>query len=207
MGQIKGAEFIPQYWGPKQNADFHKNVVPGFAKYVLAMNEPDQAGQAHLSVGDGIRLWHEHIQGLKYQGYTLISPSCTNAPSGTQWMKDFVNGCNGCSIDIMGVHWYGTDQEDFINHLKMYHNTFGRPLFISEYACHDFSGRNNQCSTDKTFAFMQRTTSFMDSTDWVFRYAYFGALPWDRLGGVNGVNRLINDDSSPSALGAKYLGF
>lgn len=205
MGQLKGVEFIPMYWGPKQNSDFKKNVVAGFANYVLGMNEPNQSGQSMMSVGEGIGYWKQFVQPLKWQGYTLVSPACTNAPSGETWLRGFINGCDGCTVDHVATHWYGTDAEAFIGHLQTYHNAFGRPIWVTEYACQDFSGRNQQCGRDKTFAFLDRTQGFMDSTPWVFRYAYFGALQYAQLGGVDPVNRLINDDSSPSALGAKYL--
>lgn len=205
MGQLKNADFVPMLWGSKQIGDFQQNVKAGMFKYVLGMNEPNQDGQSSMNPWAGADLWKQYIQPLKSSGYTLVSPAPTNAPSGEKWLQDFLNACSGCTVDHIATHWYGTDAEALIGHLEHYHNLFNRPLWLTEYACQDFSGRNQQCSSDKTWSFMQRTQSFMDNTNWVFRYAYFGALQHAQLGGVNPVNRLINDDSSPSDLGRAYL--
>lgn len=206
MGQIKDAQFVPMYWGSKQNADLRKNVVAGFAKYVLGMNEPNQDGQSKMEASDGAALWKQYIQPLKSEGYTLVSPAPTNADSGLTWLQSFIEACDGCTVDHIAAHWYGTDPDNLISHLTTYHNTFNRPIWLTEYACQDFSGRNQQCSSDQTWAFMEKTQNFLDNTSWIFRYAYFGALPDDAMGGVSTVNKLINSDSSPTALGRKYLG-
>jgi len=43
---------------------------------------------------------------LSSQGYSLISPACTNAPSGKIWMKEFLADCKDCPVsapDPFGV--------------------------------------------------------------------------------------------------------
>ncbi|TEB35499.1 hypothetical protein FA13DRAFT_1753117 [Coprinellus micaceus] len=192
--------------GPGQVGDFQKNVKAGFSNAVLGFNEPNQSGQSVMSPGEAIGLWRQYIQPLKSQGYTLVSPACTNAPSGLTWQRDFVNGCSGCNIDAIATHFYGTDAQALIDHLVQYHNAFGRNIWLTEYACQDFSGRNQQCSPDKTASFMRTTQAFMESQSWMSHYAYFGVLFNQNLGGVDPVNRLIYDNSYPTNLGKQYLG-
>lgn len=206
MNQLRNAVFVPMLHGPGQVKDVQRNVVAGFSNFILGVNEPNQSGQSTMSPQAGADLWLQHMQPLKSQGYQLISPACTNAPSGLQWLKDFQKACVGCTVDAIATHFYGTDAEALIAHLNQYHDTFGKDIWLTEYACQDFSGRNAQCSPDKTWAFMDRTVSFMEATPWVARYAWFGALQPENLGGVDPVNRLIRDDSSPTPLGLKYLG-
>jgi len=207
MGQLKGTEFVPMFWGHKSIGDVQKNVKAGVGKFVLGFNEPNQEGQAQMSVGDAVNLWQTHMLPLKWQGYTLVSPACTNAPSGLVWLRDFINQCHGCQVDEVATHWYGTDKNDFISHINK-HREFGRKIWVTEYACQDFSGRNQHCDADKTWDFMQTTQNFMDNDGDVRYYAYFGALdPW-ALHGVNKVNLLKAEgtNGTPTPLGRQYLG-
>lgn len=49
----------------------------------------------------------------------------------------------------------------------------------------NFNQADRQCSSDDIVGFMNATQSFMDSTDWIERYAWFGAM--ENLQGVNQV--------------------
>ena len=126
-----------------------------------------------MSPSAGASLWKQYIQPLASQGYRLISPAPTNAPSGKTWLKDFISACGGCTVDGIATHFYGTDAEALVSHLTDYHNTFGRPVWLTEFACQNFGG-GAQCSKDQVYAFMKRTTQFMDAQNWMAFYAWFG---------------------------------
>jgi hypothetical protein len=49
----------------------------------------------------------------------------------------------------------------------------------------NFVNANEQCSQQDVINFMNATQSFMDETDWVERYAWFGAMR--EMQGVNEV--------------------
>lgn len=53
-----------------------------------------------MSPEDGISLWKQYIDPLKYEGYYLISPACTNDQAGLDWMKAFFEGCTGCTVRL-----------------------------------------------------------------------------------------------------------
>jgi hypothetical protein len=107
---------MPMLWGPKQIGDFTQLVKPGYAKTVLGFNEyarhssnhlfffdhfffrPNQSGQSNLDPGYAAQLWQQYIQPLKNQGYALVTPACTNAPSGKQWYQSFFSACTGCTV-------------------------------------------------------------------------------------------------------------
>ncbi|KAJ2916493.1 hypothetical protein MD484_g3921, partial [Candolleomyces efflorescens] len=205
MNQIPWVEYVPMLWGEKQIGDFQKNVKAGSARFVLGMNEPNQEGQANIPAWRGVQLWRDYIQPLKSQGYTLGSPAPTNAPSGKKWLQDFLSQCSNCNVDFIATHWYGTDAQQFISHIQDYHNTFGRTIWITEYACQDFSGRNQQCSDGQVSSFMETTRNFMNSQSWVGAYFYFGVL--HDMSNVQYTNKLINGNSTPNTLGRTYIGY
>ena len=45
------------------------------------------------------QVWIENIEPLRHQGYQLISPATTSAPTGIDWMRRFLDACNGrCTV-------------------------------------------------------------------------------------------------------------
>ncbi|KAF5388205.1 hypothetical protein D9615_000226 [Tricholomella constricta] len=197
-----GFEPIPMLWGEKQTSEFKRLVVKGYAKTVLGFNEPNQQGQSDMSPQRGAQLWQQFIQPLKAQGYSLISPACTNAPSGKKWLQDFFAACHGCTFDGVALHFYGTDPQAFIDYMKDFHNTFGLPIWPTEYACMNFGG-GTQCDREQVFNFMSKTKNFMDNTSWIAHYFAFGTM-YD-MGNVNPLNRLLGDDGRPTDLGYMYI--
>ncbi|KAG5648664.1 hypothetical protein DXG03_000010 [Asterophora parasitica] len=198
-----GFEPVPMLWGEKQAAEFKRLVVKGYANTVLGFNEPNQQGQSDMSPQRGAQLWKEYIQPLKAQGYSLISPACTNAPSGKQWLKDFFKACDGCTFDGVALHFYGTDPQVFIDYITDFHNTFNLPIWPTEFACQNFSGSGAQCSRDQVFGFMSKVKNFMDNTSWVAHYFAFGAM-YD-MNDVNPLNQLLGSNGKPTDLGYLYI--
>lgn len=83
------------------------------------------------------------------------------------------------------LDWYGVNATEFIAYLEDFHNTFQRPLWVTEWACQNFVDTKKQCSSDDIVTFLNTTQSYMDSSDFVERYAWFGAM--ENLQGVNQV--------------------
>ncbi|CAA7259519.1 unnamed protein product [Cyclocybe aegerita] len=197
-----GLEFAPMLWGPKQISDFTRLVKPGYAHTVLGFNEPDHNGQANLDPGYAASLWKQYIQPLKNQGYSLISPAVTSAPAGKTWMRNFFNACTGCTFDAVAVHWYGTKADEFIAYVTDYHNTFGRDIWVTEFACQNFAG-GAQCNAGQVVEFMNTVTGWMDNTSWVKKYFAFGVM--HDMVGVNTLNQLMAPNGQPTELGWNYL--
>jgi len=197
-----GYEGIPMLWGEKQTSEFQRIVVQGYAKTVFGFNEPNQQGQSDMTPQRAAQLWQQYIQPLKAKGYSLISPACTNAPSGKKWMQDFFAACGGCTFDGIALHFYGTDPQVMISYLNDFHTTFNLPIWPTEYACQNFGG-GPQCSKDQVFAFMSQTKNFMDNTPWIAHYFAFGAM-YD-MGNVNPLNQLLASNGKPTDLGYLYI--
>ncbi|WP_176696807.1 glycoside hydrolase family protein [Candidatus Ichthyocystis sparus] len=198
-----GFDPIPMLWGTTQFADFQRLVVKGYATTVLGFNEPNEAGQADMSPQTAAMYWKQYIDPLKDQGYSLISPACSSAPSGKTWMMDFFAACSGCHFDGLAVHWYGTSSQSFINYLIDFHDTFNLPIWPTEFACQNFSG-GGQCTEGQSSDFMTTVKDFMDGTSWVPHYFAFGLfhISDDETAPVW---HLMDADGQPSELGLLYI--
>jgi hypothetical protein len=191
-------------WGNDQTADFQRLVVGGYANAALGPNEPDLSGQSNLSPGDAASLWWKYMQPLKNQGYRLGSPAVTSGSSGKPWLQQFLDSsCAGCSVDFVTIHWYGTDAQAFIAYVQDFHTTFGKNIWVTEFACQDFAG-GPQADLAQINAFMKTVTEFMDGADYVEQYFAFGFM--QNMGNVNPLDQLMGGNNLPNALGNLYLG-
>lgn len=191
-------------WGFKQIDDFTKNARPGHGNCAMGPNEPNEPSQSNMSPQDAAGLWKQYLEPLHDNGYTLISPACTNAPSGKIWMQKFFENCQGCHVDQVAVHFYGTDAQALIDYVEDMYATFGKQIWVTEFACQDFSG-GKQSNQQQVTEFMQKVTAYMDHTDKVGQYFAFGALT--NMGNVNPKNQLLNPSGSGlTALGELYIG-
>jgi len=178
-----------------------------------------------MSAEEGVAFWLANIEPLRAQGLRLGSPAMSSGPAGKRWLQDFFRICDGrCTVDFVALRefrfsdvplefliysiipsdWYGTGEDAFIAHLRDYYTTFNRTLWVTEWACHDFVNASNKCSQEKVSSFMNRTQGFMDETDWVERYSWFGAMK--NLQGVNPTNALLDASGTVNALGRQYIG-
>ncbi|KAF5348650.1 hypothetical protein D9758_006768 [Tetrapyrgos nigripes] len=202
-------EFVPMLWGSDQAEEFNSTIEDMISDLgitcALGMNEPQQSGQSNLSPEQGADIWKSYLEPLKSRNIRLGSPAPSSAPSGKTWIQDFLTACNGsCTVDFIALHWYDVDADDFINYIKDFHDTFQRPIWVTEWDCQNFNDRNKQCSYDDIVSFMNKTQTFMDETDYVERYAWFGAMK--NLQGVNSDNALMDSKGDINDLGGQYIG-
>jgi hypothetical protein len=195
-----GFNGVPMLWGPDQISDFVRLVQPGYANTVMGFNEPNQVGQSDIDPGYGCQLWQQYIAPLKQHGYKTVSPATTSAPDGKTWMQSFFS--NGCDSDVVALHWYDVDPNAFIAYVTDFHNTFGKPIWVTEFACQNFNG-GAQCTNDQTVAFFTQVTSWMDSQDFVEYYFPFGAM--HDMQGVNPTNQLMAPDGGLTDLGHIFV--
>ncbi|KAG8989715.1 hypothetical protein FRB94_014118 [Tulasnella sp. JGI-2019a] len=213
---VVGADlgFVPMFWGVKQASDFQSQITTTTITNnswtsILGMNEPEQASESYVNVGDGAAQWKQYIEPLKTSNPSirLGSPACTNAPIGKQWMYDFFGACgDGCTVDFVALHYYGlANSTDFIAHVTDYHDSFQRPIWVTEWACQNYGDPSlGQCTDDQIETFLKDMQSWMDSTDFVERYAWFGAM--ENMQGVNQGNALMDPQGKITSLGKQYIG-
>ena len=163
------------------SAQFRVSAKP---VYMLGFNEPDHTDQANMSVADVIALW-PYFQDAKLP---LVSPVAANAFGG--WLGDFYTqvASKGYRVDFTAVHWYGyPDASALINHLQSVYNTWGRPVWLTEFANIDWSNNRNWTEED-CYRFLAEFMWRAEDLIWLKRYSIFtdkgnhSGNPWDYNG-------------------------
>ncbi|KAJ3525966.1 hypothetical protein NM688_g8321 [Phlebia brevispora] len=185
---LYGLEFIPMLWGPNQETAFNQLVVPGYAKNLLFVNEPDQVGQSQMSPQDAANLWQQQFAWRSSQGYSLWSPAVTNAAEGETWMDEFLSACSGCQISHMALHFYDTSAQNFMTYVEHWHSKYGLPVVITEFACEasiaiDLIGLFSY--------FWQTVVPWLIQQDYVTAFFPFGFL--EDMGNVNPDNQMMKN--------------
>ncbi|KAF8314951.1 hypothetical protein DL93DRAFT_2057831 [Clavulina sp. PMI_390] len=207
---MDGLEYVPMFWGNKSIADFGgvgQLISAGGVDAVLGMNEPTTAGQSELSPAEAAQLWMQYLEPLKQANSSirLGSPAMANGAAGIPWMQQFLGNCSSCSVDFTVVHYYYINSSDFISYLNGYHDAFQKPIWVTEWACVNYANPSAPCADSYIPQFMNETQSFMDSTDWVERYAWFGAFR-TMPGGLSSALQLYDSNGKITALGKQYIG-
>ena len=102
------------------------------------------------------------------------SPAVTNggSPMGLDYIKRFIAGCAGCQIDFVPIHWYdsATNIQYFKNHIEAAYQAGGRrPIWITEFSPQGDAGQQIE--------FLKKALPWLDSQDFVEKYAMFMATP------------------------------
>ncbi|CAE6463892.1 unnamed protein product [Rhizoctonia solani] len=225
-------EYVPMFWGPK-NADTFRTyvsestIVSNGIKHVLGMNEPEQVGQSNLSATDAVQWWQTYMEPLRQYNVSLGSPAMSAATRSKQWLIDFAAACEpygGCNYDFLAlrkysiprsklrsyvdidrdIDWYGINTTKFTAYLEDMHATFpDKPIWLTEFACHNFQEGGPQCTYADAVSFMNTTQAWLDQQDWIHRYAWFGAM---KQPVINNVNALMDPSGLINDLGKQYVG-
>ncbi|KAG5652200.1 hypothetical protein H0H81_005935 [Sphagnurus paluster] len=180
---VSNIQYIPMQWGSGNIELFADAVEAQGAKTVLprlilekTFNEPDFNQESNIAPGDAAKLWMQYIEPLKAQGIRLGGPAVTGSPT--------------------GLPWYGDGTEGFYGYLWQVHTQFPNlPIWVTEYA---------STSTNETEVanFLNATIIYMDTLDWIERYAWFGFF----RPRANAYYNLLGDDGSLNTLGQIYVG-
>lgn len=108
-------------------------------------------------------MWKAYLEPLKSQGLQLGTPAPSSAPSGKTWLQQFLSICGDeCNPDfvalrqyqmmlgyirrferlILIVDWYDVNATVFQEYVEDFHNTFGLPIWVTEWDC-QVSGSSN----------------------------------------------------------------
>lgn len=220
-------EYTPMSWGANgadEDADIQIYIQKYKATHILSFNESDhctgQSGQYRNLCQEDVAVGYH--RNLMKTGLRIVSPAGReNAPFG--WLRNFYDKATAqdIRIDVIGVHWYdwGSNPESNPNHsateifnrfktyLQDVYNEYGLPIWITEFNANRY--RNNATQ----LAFMQLALPYLESLDYVERYAWFEPVhptddanqegPADYYDDTNFVltnvgSFFINHNSSPS---------
>ena len=135
---------------------------------VQYFNEPDKN---NISPERAAEAWHKQMVPLRQQrGKKIVGPAVSSDENGKNWLADFMNRVSGQPPDYLGLHYYGTDGNACIRYLQEMHSLYPhRSIVVSEIASID---RN----VGSVYNFTVQLANWMDNTDWIFEYGFFGCM-------------------------------
>jgi hypothetical protein len=199
-----GVEFVPMIWGKQNVTDATLTQAKSEGTELLGFNEPDQGGQANMSVDDALAAWPK----LQATGMRLGSPAVSyGGDQSGGWLDRFMSGASakGYRVDFITLHWYGSDFSDaavnqFLGYVDAVHKRYDKPIWITEYGLQTFSGTPKYPTGAQEVAFINGTTKGLQSRSYVERYAWF-ALP---AVGDSVPFGLYKDGNTPTDAGKAY---
>ena len=162
----------------------------GYSSIVLGYNEPDNVGQGTIDSTNGAIAW--------LSTHNLDLPLAAPAPAnlGGTWLPTFFGYITnwGCRVDYLPGHEYPGNNSSasssiWINPLQTAYNTWGIPMWMTEFSVVDWSGTGNWDEEDNYTA-MAEFLWRAEQTPWLRKHSLFvftadpgdpmGANPWTR---------------------------
>lgn len=222
-GSFNG-EYVPMIWSANTtNIQSRVDNILSYAdtlnvEYVLGFNEPERPDQANMSVTQALNVWNMMDHQLAGAGLKLVSPAVSDNAAGQAWIADFMSqaASMNLTIDALAFHWYGTvnianpaaSANNFLNRVDFYHNTYGLPVWITEFAGLDFG--NDVFTSEELInfnaAFLDIVIPGLESRNFVDRYSWWQFGQSDH--GEQDDTKLINQVGSvwtPTVIGDQYL--
>ncbi|TWU60153.1 Glycosyl hydrolase catalytic core [Rubripirellula tenax] len=152
--------------------------------YVLGFNEPERADQGFTTVDRAVDAWQLIQNRFQGTGIQLVSPAVSDNTHGREWLSDFMQRVetNNMQVDAIAFHWYGNvninnpvgSANSFLARVDDYHNTYGRPVWITEFAGVDWDGQyTDEQMVAFNSAFLEHAIAGLEARDYVDRYAWF----------------------------------
>ena len=145
----------------------------GYSLQVLGYNEPDMVGQADIDATNGA-IYYMNDQNLDLP---MAGPAAGDV-NGT-WNQTFYGYITnwGCRVDYLPAHEYAGNSSSasssiWINPLQTAYNTYGIPMWMTEWSVVDWSGNGNWSEEDNYNAlaeFLWRA----ESISWLRKYSLF----------------------------------
>jgi len=144
---------------------------------VLGYNEPDNSGQANLTVAQATGNWPTMMQwGLRVGAPAVSDSGATGA--GLNWLYAFMALANnlGYRVDFIPIHYYkcGWTTSQFSNYLAGIYQTTGKPVWVTEWnngASWCSSGLPGSQAADATA--ISNDVAMLDRAPFVERYAIY----------------------------------
>jgi len=157
-------EFVPMVYSA------HREAPKSSCKFLLGFNEPDHPKQANMTPGEALEKWPSLVSKTQF----MVAPALAGSPLKSEWLAAFLKP--DPKVDAIALHWYkGADAARFIKDLEEIHTRYKKPIWVTEFApqtAADSAENPTKFSQAKVNAFIEETTSFMEKTSWVQRYAW-----------------------------------
>ena len=175
------------------------------AHTVLGFNEPELHDQSHMTTELAAKEWIRGIEPLRRSGIRCGSPGISSAPQGVEWLQKFLGLIRegGSDIDFYAIHWYGETLGQFYDYIWSTYHRLGpdRPVWITEFAPTNWNA-DNPLGKEHVENFARESCKYLDTLDWVERYAWFG--PMRDAGTVGKWAAMIDNEGRLTVTGKIY---
>lgn len=177
------AKHYPMFWSTPSQGTIN-DVKSRNPDYVLGFNEPERPDQANLTVAQAISSWTGISNAFTGTSTKLVSPAVSDTGEGQAWMASFMQqaAANNLKVDAVGFHWYGVSNPNnpagaassFLSRVDDYYNRYGKPVFITEFAIHDWGGAYSDAQIiEANRQFLNIVIPALDSRSHVAGYAWY----------------------------------
>ncbi len=196
-----GVPYVPMVWGDWCAGSTTCSALPTSLgadgnQYLLGFNEPDNVDQSNMTVARALQLWPY----LEATGLELGSPAVTETPQGSAWLASFMAGARqqGLRVNFLALHWYGdcSNPDNLINYLVQMEQTYGLPLWLTEFSCRYQSFAVNT-------QFLQQVAPLLAALPYLQRYAWFTNRPFSDADGYDYTN-LLDASGALTSTGAVF---
>ncbi|HEY7374976.1 MAG TPA: glycosyl hydrolase, partial [Polyangia bacterium] len=201
----QGGEFVPMIWGHTGNEQSATGIASSITSFVgkgygnvLGFNEPDNSGQANMSVATAIALWPS----FNNPAIKIGSPATSANSAGQTWFQSFMNMLNADAslrADFVAIHWYGwnagscdakaSQLESYLKSAEGWAGT--RPIWLTEWGCLNDSAPDTQT----VVTFYNAAVTMFAKHPRLVRYAWY---PWSTN------LDLVDSGGALTALGVAY---
>lgn len=214
---LPGIEAIPMFWDLKTVTDEYLNCASVHAaSAILAYNEPTETdmglGQAIVPVAEAVASWPK----LRSTGKRVGSPApaYTNTNDPQDWFVRFMKamGAAGQEVDFVALHFYDNTLdvakgvENLVAYVKGIHATYGKPIWVTEYAMIKFGGAGPEYPTLEVQAqFAEEASKALAAMEFVERFAWF-ATPLGKEAATGANWHLMDGQGAMTSVGKSYAG-
>ena len=162
-----------------------------------------------MTVAQEISSWTTISNSFTGTSTKLISPAVSDTSGGQAWLASFMSQANsaGLKVDAVAFHWYGVSNPNdpagaaasFLSRVDSYHNSYGKPVFITEFAIHDWGGAYSDAAiTEANRQFLDIVVPALESRSYVAGYAWYH---W-----FSDAHLFSGSPSTPTPMGYEYVG-
>src|SRR5687768_13553755 len=180
------ATHYPMFWSAPSQTTIN-NVKARNPQYVLGFNEPERPDQANMTVAQAISAWTPISNSFTGTTTKLVSPAVADTggtTGGQAWLANFMNQAtaNNLKVDAVAFHWYGVSNPNdpvgaansFLSRVASYHNSYNLPVFITEFAIHDWGGVYTDAEiTEANRQFLNIVIPQLESRSYVAGYSWY----------------------------------
>ncbi|WWC70282.1 uncharacterized protein I206_104232 [Kwoniella pini CBS 10737] len=180
-GSCGNAVAVPMIWGGGTADSDDASRLTAFKdlsyvpQYIIGFEEPDcpaGSGSAGLDVETAISIWNQYVVPKGEAGSILVGPSMCKQAAESGWLGPFMAGVTR-KPDIMNIHVNKNSAAGINADIDHYYNTYGLPIWVTEFACVDDSTGFIPCTDQSEIdSFIHTAVDIFESDSRIAGYAY-----------------------------------